>query len=202
MKHQNCIIVYILIILVLVCPVFSQTDSNIPDLMLSQEPPTALAGVSSVWISLCQSKTPGVPYIPDPILDHQKIQERLQLAGINLVGMPLLNRNPDTPLPADLRIKIYIHNFDPTDPYIFHIELAVARPVVIPSVRESPFYAEVWHSNGVIGTASGQDLQDKINKALVDQLDYLIPATKTAKFYSSKSPASQDPNQPSPKLSK
>jgi len=202
MKTKNHIPACILTILMFACLGFSQTDSNKPDLTLSQQPLTALADVNSVWISLYKSKTPGVPYIPDPCLDYEKIQERLKLAGINRESMPFLNRKIGTPLPANLRIKIHIHNFNITDPYIFYIELAVARPVVIPLVMDAPFYAEVWHSGGVIGTSSEQDLQEKINKALVGQLDDIIVGSKTARFYSSKSPAPQDPNQPSPKLSK
>lgn len=202
MKLQNYILTCILTILAFSRPSFSQTDSNRPDLSISQQPLTALADVNSVWISFYKSKTPGVPYIPDPCYDYDKIQEKLKLAGINQESMPFLNRDPGKPLPANLRIKIHIHNFNITDPYIFYIELAVARPVVIPSVMESPFYAEVWHSGGVIGTAYEQDLQEKINKALAGQLDDIIIGSKTARFYSSKSPAPQDPNQPSPKLSK
>ena len=191
-----------LIILIFACPVFSQTDSNKPDLILSQEPRAALADVNSVWTTLYLSKTPGVPYIPDPCLDYKKIRERLKLAEINLVSMPLVNRNTDAPLPANLRMKIYIHNFNITEPYIFHIELAVARPVVIPSIANSPFYAEIWHSRGVIDTSSEQDLQEKINKALIGQLDFLLPSLKGARSASSKPPTPQDPNRPSPKLSK
>jgi hypothetical protein len=202
MKPKNYILTCALTILVFSCPSFSQTDSNRPDLSLCEQPLTALAGIDSVWLSFYKSKTPGVPYIPDPCYDREKIQERLKLAGISRVSMPFLNRKPDAPLPAELRIKIYIHNFNITDPYVFYIELAIARPVVIPEVRDSPFYAEVWHSEGTIGTASEQDLQEKINKALVNQLDDLIVGSKTARFYSSKSPATQVPNQPSPKLSK
>jgi hypothetical protein len=198
MKPQNHILTCTLTILAFSCPSFSQTDSNRPDLSLSEQPQTALAGVDSVWISFYKSKTPGVPYIPDPCLDREKIQERLKLAGINRVSMPFLNRKPDAPLPANLRIKIYIHNFNITDPYIFYIGLSIARPVVIPAVMDSPFYAEVWHSDGVIGTASEQDLQEKINKALIDQLDDIIVWSKTTRSVSSQ----QEPNQPSPKLGK
>jgi len=198
MKPKNHILTCMLTILVLACPVLSQTDSPHPDLSLSQQPLAALADVNAVWISIYMSKTPGIPYIPDPCFDFQKIQEKLKLAGINLERTPSLNRTPGTPLPPNLRIKIYIHNFEITDPYIFYIELAVARPVIIPSIMESPFYAEVWHSDGVIGTASEQQLQEKINKALVGQLDDLIPWTKGAKSRSSNPPAQKDQNQPLP----
>jgi hypothetical protein len=142
------------------------------------------------------------PYIPDPCLDYQKIQQQLELAGLNRVSMPLLNRNHDAPLPANLRIKIYIHSFDDPDSYIFHIGLAIARPVLNSSVSDSLFYAEVWHSDGVIRTARENELQEKINKTLADQLGWLVPAMKTSKSYSSKSPAAQDPNLSSPKFRK
>jgi hypothetical protein len=202
MKPKNHTLTCILTTLIFACPVFSQTDSNRPDIRLSGDPINVLADVNSVWISIYKTKTPGRPYIPDPCLDHQIIQEKLKSAGIERVSVPLLNRNPDSPLPANLRFKIYIHNYDPSEPYIFYIEIAIARPVVITSIMDSPFYAEVWHSKGVIDTSSEQDLQEKINKAVIDQLGDMVRASKIKKSVYSNYPSSKDPNQPSPKLSK
>lgn len=194
MKTKNHILTCTLAVLIFACPAFSQTDSNIPDLSFTTPSLTALADVNSVWISLYISKTVGVPYIPDPNLDYRKIRERLKLAGINTEPPPTLNRSPGTPLKPNLRVKIYIHSFDPTDPYIFHTELAVAKPVVIPSAMDSPFYAEIWHSDGIIGTASEQDLQEKINKSLEGQFDDFIHGSKSARLTLSKPNVPRDPN--------
>jgi hypothetical protein len=194
MKTKNRVLISTLAVLIFACFAFSRTDSNVPDLSFSMQPLTALDDVNSVWISLCISKTVGVPYIPDPNLNFRKIRERLKSGGINSELPPMLNRAPGTPLKPNLRIKIYIHSFDPTDPYIFYSELAFAKPVVVPSAMDSPFYAEVWHSDGIIGTASEQDLQEKINKSLESQIDDFIIGCKNPRPIFEKPDVPKDPN--------
>jgi hypothetical protein len=201
MRLIKCKIACIFATLFFACPALSQIDSNRPDFELTREPLTAWADVNSVWITLEFAKTVGVPYIPDPCLDYGKIYDTLKARGINRTGAPAMNRNPDAPLPSNLRIKIYIHNWD-LSPYSVYVQLSIARPIQDRSLRDLPFYAEVWHSRGTIVTAAETDLQEKINKAVFGEMQWIGMAINNAKAYSSKSPESHDSNQSSPKLTK
>ncbi len=199
MRTRTQLLTLSLIILILISTIFCWIKSAHSGYNQYLEQLSALADVNTVSIELIIARTPGVPIIPEPNIEFQGIRDKLNSAGIGLTSPIMPGSNTTISSPPCLRIRTYTHYFTMGDPYAFHIQLAIARPVTIPSVAETPFYAEVWHSKADMGFASLEEVNDRINKAILSQITSLVNAVKQARKQQAQS--SEDSAYPSTKPS-
>jgi len=181
MRNRTQLLTLSLIILILTGTIFCWIKSAHSDYNQYFKQLSVLADVNIVSIELIIERTPGVPIIPKPEIELKEIHDKLNSAGINLTSPIMPGSNTIESSPPCLRIKTYTHYFTMGDPYAFHVQLAIARPVTIPSVAETPFYAEVWHSEADMDFASLEELNDKINKSILNQLTSLVKAVRQAR---------------------
>lgn len=181
MKTRTQLFTLPLVILILIGTIFCWIKSAHSSYNQYLEQLSALADVNMVSIEITTARTPGVPMIPEPNIEFQGIHDKLNSAGIGLTSPNMLGSNTTISSPPCLRIKTYTHYFTMGDPYAFHVQLAIARPVTIPSVTDAPFYAEVWHSKADMGFASLKEVNDKINKSILSQLTSLVNAVRQAR---------------------
>ncbi|UCC21619.1 MAG: hypothetical protein JSW23_07315 [Planctomycetota bacterium] len=181
MKDRKQYLTLAVIIIILISTALCWVESAYSDIHQHLKQYSILADVNSVSIELIINSTPGVPMIPQPEPNFPAIRDKLNSAGISHVSPTMPDSNITESSPPCLRIWTYTHYFTMGKPAAFHVQLALARPVTIPSDKETLFYAEVWHSESTMGFASLGDVNDKINKAILGELTDLIIAVRGAR---------------------
>jgi len=190
-RTQNLTLSLIIIILIGTTPCW--VKSAYSDVSQDFKQFSILADVNTVSIELITNSTPGVPMIPVPDIDILVIRDKLNSAGISLVSPIMPDSSTTESSPPCLRIRTYTHYFTIGKPSAFHVQLAIARLVTMPSATETPFYAEVWHSEAVMGFASLEEVNDKINKAILGELTELTNAVRHAREQQTRSPETGSP---------
>jgi hypothetical protein len=142
--------------------------------VLINQPHPALAGIDKLHIAVLRF---GSTQEKDEMFIKQleaSIKEKLHRAGIELDTSTAYN----ILIIPELRIYINTLRLEDSQQCVFHIRTALARAVCLKDQRNPVFKADIWQTTPVMQAVSEQDMPDKVNDLVAEQVDGFIDIFK------------------------
>ena len=143
-----------------------------PDLLISAN--HILADVNQLHVVLMTQETPGVERVIDVPKLKAQVAQRLRDAGITP-----LDRDTDT----THRLVVHIEGIEVpgSDKYVYRIQTALSRLVMVPGLGNRRLQTEVWRVRPVMEAVAGSDAGKAISAAVLVQVEAFVGAYKAAR---------------------
>jgi hypothetical protein len=145
----------------------------------------ALTGVEQLYVEL--SSDTRISHVAITTLQdiHQKVENRLDKAGIKIVSRPFLDSRPISSLTdvepsrvAKLRIDIGTLRIENSQKYVFRIQTSLVREVYLSKVPTLPINADVWKVEPVMQVVSVKHIPAQVADVVLEQVEFFILAYK------------------------
>ncbi len=149
---------------------------------------SALSGIEQLYVDL--SSDTRISHVAITTLQdiHQKVEHRLDKAGIKIVSRPFLDSRPISSLTdvepsrvAKLRIDIGTLRIEDSQQYVFHIQTSLVRDVYLSQNPTLPIKADVWKVEPVMQAVSVKHMPAQVTDEVLEQVEFFILAYKAIK---------------------
>jgi len=147
----------------------------------------ALTGVEQLYVEL--SSDTRISHVDITTLQdiHEKVEHRLDKAGIKIVSRPFLDSRPISSLTdakpsrvAKLRIDIGTLRIENSQQYVFRIQTSLVREIYLSKDPTFSIKADVWKIEPVMEAASAKHMPAQVTDVALEQVEFFILAYKAS----------------------
>jgi len=147
----------------------------------------ALTGVEQLYVEL--SSDTRISHVDITTLQdiHEKVEHRLDKAGIKTVSRPFLDSRPISSLTdakpsrvAKLRIDIGTLRIENSQQYVFRIQTSLVREIYLSKDPTFSIKADVWKIEPVMEAASAKHMPAQVTDVALEQVEFFILAYKAS----------------------
>ena len=173
---KNYFLILAIVIWILCTHASGETELFLPAEggLIGQANPT-LVGIEKVYIELrseLRISHVGITTLEDI---HEKVQHKLDAAGIKIYPRPFGDANVEPFRVPELRIDIATLKLDDSQKYVLRVQTSLARMVNLPKHRFH-IKADVWKTEPTMHAVSVQTMPDTITNAVLEQVEAFIHA--------------------------
>jgi hypothetical protein len=145
----------------------------------------ALTGIEQLYVEL--SLDTRISHVDITTLQdiHQKVEHRLDKAGIKIISRPFLDSRPISSLTnaepsrvAKLRIDIGTLRIENSQQYVFRIQTSLVREVFLSNDPTFSIKADVWKVEPVMQAVSVKHMPAQVTDVVLEQVEFFILAYK------------------------